>query len=69
MELDVDRDLYETLSRRATEHGFESAEAYSEEILEIVVRELESGTERGDTDAVTDDEAVNSRLEDLGYLE
>jgi DNA-binding protein H-NS len=69
MELDIDRELYEILSRRAAGNGFGSAEEYSKEILEIVVQELESQTELRQEESVSDEETVTDRLEDLGYLE
>lgn len=69
MNLDIDRELYEILSRRAAENGYASVEEYSKEILEAVVRELEPQTERRQEETVSDDETVTSRLEDLGYLE
>jgi hypothetical protein len=69
MEIDIDRNIYEILSRRATENGFESAEEYSEVLLETVIRELESDSDDDETDTESDDDKVSSRLEDLGYLE
>ena len=57
--LDLDDDLYEKLERRAENNGFESTEAYSRTILRTVVEELE---------ADASDDAVEERLEDLGYL-
>lgn len=60
MDLDIDDELYERLSRRADEKGFESPEDYSITIIKTVLDELEK------TD--TDDQ-VQNRLEDLGYLE
>ncbi|TKX85368.1 hypothetical protein EXE43_13995 [Halorubrum sp. SS5] len=69
MKLDIDRELYEILSRRAAENGYASAEEYSKEILETVIQELESQTEQRQEETVSDDERVTNRLEDLGYLE
>ena len=57
--LDLEDDLYETLERRAEANGFESIEEYSRTILRTVVEELE---------ADSTDDAVEERLEDLGYL-
>jgi hypothetical protein len=61
MELDIDERLYERLSKRAKAKGFDSAEEYSKIVLETVLEEIEEVNE-GDND-------VQSRLEDLGYLE
>ncbi|QKG92047.1 hypothetical protein HPS36_04010 [Halorubrum salinarum] len=69
MKLDIDRELYEVLSRRAADNGYTSAEEYSKEILETVVQELESQTKQRPDTNVSDDESVTNRLEDLGYLE
>jgi hypothetical protein len=70
--LDVDDGLYDRLSKRAVEQGFESPEAYARIVVETVLDELETtesratGTDRtAETDA---DSGVQDRLEDLGYL-
>jgi hypothetical protein len=68
MELDIDRNLYETLSRRADKNGFESVEEYTEVILETVIYELEQQSEQT-RESITDKETVSDRLQDLGYLE
>jgi hypothetical protein len=61
LNLEINDDLSRVLERRAEENGFESTEAYCRTILSTVVEELEKeGTET--------DEAVEERLEDLGYL-
>jgi PHD/YefM family antitoxin component YafN of YafNO toxin-antitoxin module len=60
MELDVSDELYRQLSQRAEQKGFDSAEEYSIVIIQTVLEELE--------DSGASDE-VESRLEDLGYLE
>lgn len=59
LSLDLDDDLYGVLERRAENNGFESTEEYSRTILRTVVEELE---------ADASDDAVEERLEDLGYL-
>lgn len=60
MNVEIDDETYEKLSKRAKLKGFESAEEYSAIILKTVIDELnESET----------DEKVQNRLEDLGYLE
>ncbi|WP_436911290.1 hypothetical protein [Halosimplex marinum] len=59
MEIEFDDDLTKRLSLRADEHGFESTEAYTTELVRTVLSELES--EGADDD-------VAERLEDLGYL-
>lgn len=58
MELDLDEAHRERLTARAERFGFESPEAYAQTIIETVLDELE--TEH--------DDAVQDRLEDLGYL-
>lgn len=60
MELNLDRELEDRLSKRATHLGFESTEEYCEVILQTVIDEIES--EGSGQDRVED------RLEDLGYL-
>lgn len=60
MQLDIDNHLYRQLSRRAKKKGFESAEEYSIIILETVIDELETKHQQ---------DKVQDRLEDLGYLE
>jgi len=62
MKLDVDKQLYDRLSNRAEKKGFDSAEEYSITILETVLDELEEDEDQASGD-------VQSRLEDLGYLE
>lgn len=57
--VDLDDEVHEMLSRRAKENSFESTEAYCRTVLELTIEELE------DEDR---DEAVEERLEDLGYL-
>lgn len=59
MELDIDRELYRSLERRARENGFESAEEYGAVVLETVLTELEADR----------DDDLEERLDDLGYLE
>lgn len=59
MQLDVDDQLYDSLSQRAREKGFDSAEEYSIVVLETVIDELESQNP---------EEEVQNRLQDLGYL-
>jgi hypothetical protein len=59
MELEIEGDLEEMLVRRADHLNFESPETYAKFILRTVFEELEQDDE---TDAVED------RLEDLGYL-
>lgn len=59
LRVDVDDAVYETLERRADEHGFESTEAYCRTVIELLIEELEGGTRDGE---------VEQRLEDLGYL-
>lgn len=59
MEIEIEDDLEEMLVRRADHLKFESPEAYAKVILRTVLEELEHDNE---TDAVED------RLEDLGYL-
>lgn len=58
MELHIDDELYARLERRAAETGFDSAEEYGVVVLRTVVEELDDDR----------DEAVEDRLEDLGYL-
>jgi hypothetical protein len=58
MQLPIDDELYDRLQQRATETGFDSAEEYSVVVLRTVVEELDDDR----------DEAVEERLEDLGYL-
>lgn len=58
MELDIGDDLHRKLARRAEVTGFDSVEDYSVFVLQTVVGELYD--ER--------DEAIEGRLEDLGYL-
>lgn len=58
MDLPIDDELYDRLERRAAETGFDSAEEYSVVVLRTVVEELDDQR----------DEAVEERLEDLGYL-
>jgi hypothetical protein len=60
MRLDIDKHLHQRLSERAEKMGFDSTEEYCVTILETVINELEEEN--------TNDE-VQSRLEDLGYLE
>lgn len=69
MELDINREVYEILSRRAAENGFASVEEYSIEILKAAAQELETQADRQQVKAVSNDKAVTNRLEDLGYLE
>jgi len=57
--LEIEDSLYDGLSRRADEQGFESTEAYCAVILETVLTELE-GEQRT--------KSVEQHLEDLGYL-
>ena len=64
MELDLDADIRDSLASRAEEHGFDSTEAYAETILTVVIEELEADQRTGSDRS----EAVESRLEDLGYL-
>lgn len=59
MQLNIDKELYEKLSRRANRKGFDSAEEYSVFVLQTIIEELE--------ESGADDE-VQDRLEDLGYL-
>jgi hypothetical protein len=58
--LDLSEERYEQLTARADRQGFESPERYAAVVVETVLDELEGedGT----------DEAVQDRLEDLGYL-
>ena len=60
MQLDIDDQLYDSLSQRAQEKGFDSAEEYSIVILKTVIDELDSQASNED---------VQTRLQDLGYLE
>jgi len=60
MQIQIDNELRERLSRRANKIGFDSTEEYAIIILETVVDELEETDAEGD---------VESRLEDLGYLQ
>ena len=60
MQIQIDNELRERLSRRANKIGFDSTEKYAIIILETVVDELEETDAEGD---------VESRLEDLGYLQ
>jgi len=60
MQIQIDNELRERLSRRANKIGFDSTEEYVIIILETVVDELEETDAEGD---------VESRLEDLGYLQ
>ena len=60
MQLDIDEQLRNKLSKRADKVGFDSTEEYCVTVLETVINELES--ENADND-------VEKRLEDLGYLE
>lgn len=55
----VNSDTYQRLESRAKSHGFESVEEYSAVVLEEVMAEIESHN---------DDDTLESRLEDLGYL-
>lgn len=59
MQLNIDEELYEKLSRRGERKGFDSAEEYSVFVLQTIIEELE--------ESGADDE-VQDRLEDLGYL-
>jgi len=59
MEVEIDDELGNRLSNRADQHGFSSTEEYINTILEVVVDELEDGSNDGH---------VRDRLEDLGYL-
>ena len=59
MELNLDDANRERLAARAERLGFESPEEYARTIVETVLDELE---------AEQDDDAVQDRLEDLGYL-
>jgi len=58
MELDVDDELYDRLTQRAEQTGFESPEEYSVVVLRTVLEEVQDDR----------DDAVAQRLEDLGYL-
>lgn len=66
MQLDIDDELYERLRKRAERQGFASAEEYSIIILETVLDELENIEDDNDIGSNND---VQSRLEDLGYLD
>ncbi|WP_276302436.1 hypothetical protein [Halorussus lipolyticus] len=60
------RNRYEPLADRLD--GFDSPDELAEYVLEATAEEIE----RGDTDSATDsadDEVVEDRLEQLGYLE
>lgn len=59
MDVALDNDLPDRLSKRAEIAGFDSTEAYVNELLRTVLDELEE--DRGQDD-------VEDRLEDLGYL-
>jgi hypothetical protein len=60
MQLDIDKQLHQRLSERAEKMGFDSTEEYCVTILETVINELEEENANNE---------VQSRLEDLGYLE
>lgn len=56
----IDEEVYDRLDDRADRYGFESTDAYAEQILATVIAELEANDGQ--------DEGVTDRLEDLGYL-
>lgn len=64
--LDLDEDVHERLRERAAATGFESPEAYATAALRTILEEVDTG--RDETPESRDDDAVESRLEDLGYL-
>lgn len=59
MNLELDDELAERLEQRAEANGFESVSEYTTTMLRTVLDELER---------VEDDNDVEERLEDLGYL-
>ena len=61
MDLDIDKELYRRLEQRALTKGFDSPEEYGVVVLRTVLDELEEKEET--------DEALEQRLQDLGYLE
>ena len=71
MELELDTNLEDTLSRRAAEHGFDSQEEYVTDLLNTVVEELEAieSRQKGSAADGTDNDIISNRLRDLGYLE
>lgn len=60
MDVTIDDDLSDRISERADTVGFDSTEAYVNELLRTILNELESTSEGGE---------VKDRLEDLGYLD
>ena len=58
--LELSEKRYEQLAARADRQGFESPERYASVVVETVLDELDG------TDGT--DDAVQDRLEDLGYL-
>lgn len=58
--VDVDEDVYETIEQRARTNDFESPEEYCSVVIYEVIEEL--------VDESDDSDAVEDRLEDLGYL-
>lgn len=59
MSVDIDDRILEQLAERARANGFESTEEYTNTLLRTVLHEL---------DRTNTDEAVEDRLEDLGYI-
>lgn len=58
--LEVDDDIFEAIERRARKNEFDSPEEYCEIVIRTVVEELEAESSENDV--------VEDRLEDLGYL-
>jgi len=59
--VELDEETYRILERRAEENHFESTGEYCQRVLEILSEELEQ-------DRFSDEDEVEQRLEDLGYL-
>lgn len=59
MSVEIDDEILKRLAERARANGFESTEAYTNTLLQTVLDELNQTEE---------DEQIEERLEDLGYL-
>lgn len=64
MDVDIEDSIYDRLERRADRNEFESTREYVNVVLAEFLDEIESE----DDPESTDDDQLQRRLEDLGYL-
>lgn len=69
-DVNIDREIYNKLKKRAEVENYETVESYTNSILEALVEEYEDlDLTDGGEQTQTEEEKVKSRLRQLGYLE